>query len=69
MRCVEGWFRALPKVADREGASAVVHEAQALPRTERVALMEDFNKSVWRSDEDEGKIDTAFERWRAQRRK
>ena len=64
---IGGWFRVLPKLADREAADALVLQARSLPLEERCLLMDEISSGVWLREKDEGGIDAAFERWRARR--
>jgi len=65
---IGGWFRVLPKLADREAADALVLQARSLPLEERCRLMDEISSGVWLQEKSLGGIDQAFETWNARRR-
>ncbi len=67
-RAVEGWFRVLPTLKDREGADQVYREAQSLPEDQRYGFMQEVSDWIAVRDIDSEGPDSAFERWRARRR-
>ena len=70
MVMVAGWFRALPKLADRQAVDALYREMRALPSEQRPGLMSSVGGEVWIPHElDHADLDAAFAKWLAKRRK
>jgi hypothetical protein len=63
---VQGWFRALPRLRNREAADELYRSSLPLPFEERRRLMDGLGL-VWIEHElDHVDLDEAFEKWRAE---
>jgi hypothetical protein len=67
-QCVEGWFRVLPRLRDRDAADQLFRSARALPHEQRCALMDEITRAVWNREQGEDGLDRAFASWCGQRR-